>query len=129
MKKIDPTNPKDALGVKKVALGLLPAAGTIYGALAMMVGAHKYGPYNWRNKKVKMSVYLDAMERHIARLRDGENDSVDAGAAHIGAVPHLGNIIACAAILAEAVEGGFLIDDRPLPGPAGALLDKWDRSK
>lgn len=119
----DTTNPKDKLGVKKVCLGLLPAAAKIYGALAMENGAAKYGPYNWRDKKVKMTVYLDALERHLLALRDGENDAEDSG------LPHLGHIIACAGILADAVEGGFLIDDRPLPGPAAVTLKKYDRSK
>src|SRR5207245_2175812 len=59
----DTTNPKDLLGVKKVQLGLLPAAGKIYGALAMEYGAAKYKPYNWRDKKIRITVYLDAIER------------------------------------------------------------------
>lgn len=126
---VDQTNPKDKFGIKKVLLGLLPAAGKIYGALAMMVGAHKYGPYNWREKKVLMSVYLDAMERHIAKFRDGEDAEVDPAAAEFGAIPHLGNIIACASILADAIEGGYIIDDRPAKGPASAVLAKYDRSK
>lgn len=44
----DDTNPKYLIGVTKVQLGLLPAAGVIYGALSMQDGADKYGPYNWR---------------------------------------------------------------------------------
>lgn len=113
------SNPKDLVGLKKVQLGLLPAAGKIYGALAMQDGARKYTAYNWRDKKVLMTVYLDAIERHLLALRDGEDQSSDAK------VPHLGHIIACASILADAEAGGFLIDDRPLPGPAAALLSKW----
>lgn len=113
---MDRTNPKDLIGIRKVQLGLLPAAAKIYGALAMEDGAKKYGPYNWRDKHVRMTIYLDALERHLLALRDGENDATDS------LKPHLGHIIACAGILADAVEGGFLIDDRPLPGPAPALL-------
>ena len=118
----DDANPKDRQGVKKVNLGLLPAAGTIYGALAMENGASKYGPYNWRKRKVRMTVYLDAIERHLLAFRDGEDQSRDAK------VPHLGHIIACAAILADAIEGGFVMDDRPTTGPAARLLEKYDRS-
>ena len=114
----DQTNPKDLIGVKKVQLGLLPAAGKIYGALAMINGAEKYGPYNWRDKKVKMTIYLDAIERHLLALRDGEDRAEDSG------VHHLGHIIACGAILADALEGGFLIDDRPKAGPAAELIKK-----
>ena|SRR5882672_3655199 len=116
-------NPKDLIGAKKVNIGLLPGAGKIYGALAMENGAAKYGPYNWRNKKVLYTIYLDAIERHLLALRDGENDASDSK------VPHLGHIIACASILADAEAGGFLIDDRPLPGPVADILTKYDRSK
>ena len=117
----DQANPKDLIGVKKVQLGLLPAAGKIYGALAMADGAAKYSAYNWRDKKVKMTVYLDALERHILALRDGEDNASDSG------VPHLGHIIAGASILADAIEGGFLIDDRPLKGPAAKVLKKYKK--
>ena len=115
----DSPNPKDLLGIKKVQLGLLPAAGKIYGALAMEDGSVKYGSYNWRSNKVLMTIYLDAIERHLLALRDGEDKAKDSGK------PHLGHIIACASILADAVEGGYLIDDRPTPGPAAAVLDKY----
>jgi len=116
---VDQSNPKDLIGIKKVQVGLLPAAGKIYGAKAMENGAAKYGPYNWRDKKVKYTIYLDAMERHLLALRDREDNAADSG------YPHLGHIIACAAILADAVEGGFIVDDRPLPGPAAAVLDRF----
>ena len=114
----DVTNPKDLVGVKKVQVGLLPGAGKLYGAMAMEDGARKYGPYNWRDKKIRMTIYLDAMERHLLALRDGEDVAADSG------VSHLGHIVACASILADAVEGGFLVDDRPLPGPVASLISR-----
>lgn len=122
-KTLDTTNPKDLIGVKKVPLGLLPAAGKIYGALAMKDGAKKYSAYNWRDKKIRMTIYLDAMERHLLALRDGEDVASDSG------VPHLGHIIACCSILADADEGGFLIDDRPAKGPAAKMLEKYKEDK
>ena len=121
--KGDTTNPKDLIGVKKVPLGLLPAAGKIYGALAMKDGAKKYEPYNWRDKKVRYTIYLDAMERHLLALRDREDFAQDSK------VPHLGHIIACASILADAIDGGFIIDDRPLPGPAARMLEMYKEGK
>lgn len=117
----DETNPKDLEGIKKPQIGLLPAAGTLYGALAMQNGASRYGPYNWRTKKIRMTIYLDAMERHILALRDGENTASDSQ------VPHLGHIIACAAILADAVEGEFLVDDRPPAGPASKIIERYTK--
>lgn len=112
----DTTNPKDLIGARKVPLGLLPAAGKIYGAMAMRNGAEKYGPYNWRDKKVKITIYLDAIERHLLALRDGENQDRESG------LPHLAHIIASASIIADAVEGGFAVDDRPHPGPAADVM-------
>jgi hypothetical protein len=85
----------------------------------MKNGADKYGPYNWRDKKVRMTIYLDAIERHLLALRDGEDIAEDSK------VPHLGHIIACGALLADAVEGDFLIDDRPAKGPAAKVLEKY----
>jgi hypothetical protein len=117
----DPTNPKDGIAARKVALGLFPAAGTIMGALAFTDGARKYGPYNWRTAKVRMTVYLDAMERHLLALRDGEDDAPDSG------LPHVAHIIACGAIIADAMACGCLIDDRPPPGAAAALLARHER--
>ena len=113
------SNPKDLLGIKKVQLGLLPGSGRIYGAIAMQDGASKYGAYNWRNKKIGMTVYLDAIERHLIALYDGEDCAADSG------LPHLAHIIASAAILADAKEGDFLIDDRPGKGPSACLLEKY----
>lgn len=117
----DKTNPKDLLGISKVPLGLVPAAGKIYAAMAMADGAKKYGPYNWRDKKVRLTIYLDAIERHLIAYRDGEDCALDSK------LPHLAHIIACGCILADAIEGGFLVDDRPLPGPATKTLDKFNK--
>lgn len=119
----DKANPKDLIGIKKVQLGLFPAAGSIYGALGFEDGAVKYGPYNWRANKVKMTVYLDAIERHLLALRDGEDCAADSKK------PHLAHIIASAALLADATEGGFLIDDRPTKGPAAGMLEKYRKDK
>jgi len=117
-----PTNPKDLVGAKKVNLGALPAAGRILGALAAAYGARKYTPYNWREKKVQYTIYLDAMERHLLALRDGEDRAEDSG------ISHLGHIIAGASILADAEACGCLIDDRPRGGPAARLLKEHDAS-
>lgn len=117
-------NPKDLIGAKKVALGLLPAAGVIHGADAAHYGAYRagkdgkgYGPYNWRSgPPVYMTIYLDAIERHILALRDGEDIATDSG------VHHLGHVIAGAAIVLDAISVGQLFDDRPVKGAAARLL-------
>jgi len=105
--KANTTNPKDLLGVKKVSITKFPMAGLIHGAHAMMNGADKYGPYNWREKDVVASIYIDAILRHIAAWFEREENAEDSG------VHHLGHVEACAAILLDAQENGNLIDDRP----------------
>lgn len=117
----DDTNPKDLIGAKKVRLDLVPPASIIYQALAMEDGL-KYGPYNWREKKVRTSVYLAAAFRHYLRYLDGEDIDPDSKK------PHLGHILACFGIIADATETGNLVDDRPKPGAASALIEKWKKT-
>lgn len=112
-------NPKDAIGDTKPDLSLVPPAAVIYLALAMTDGANKYGPYNWRENKVRARVYVAAALRHINTYLDGENLAPDSRK------PHLAHAIACLGILADATETGNLIDDRPIPGVASDLIDVW----
>lgn len=101
-------NPKDLLGNSKVSISKFPPIGTIYGAMAMMDGAQKYGPYNWRDKAVIASIYVDAAYRHIMDWWEGQEKADDSK------VHHLGHAIACCAILLDAQVTGNLVDDRPL---------------
>lgn len=101
-------NPKDLFGAKKVSLSKLPAVAVAHGAHAMMDGANKYGAYNWRDKAVIASIYVDAAKRHIDDWFEGIKRARDSE------VHHLGHGIACLAILLDAEETGNLIDDRPL---------------
>jgi len=106
--KADTTNPKDLVGSTKVSLSKFPSVALIHGAHAMMDGARKYGPYNWRDKKVQASIYVDAALRHLADWFDGEELAEDSQ------VHHLGHAIACCAILLDAQATDSLIDDRPI---------------
>lgn len=101
------TNPKDAIGDTKVPLWLLSTTAKIAWAMAQFAGLIKYGAWNWRVAGVRTSVYLSAMERHIEGFKNGEwYDPTD------GTV-HLGNVMACCAILIDAKAAGLLTDDRP----------------
>jgi hypothetical protein len=112
-------NPKDLFGAKKVSISKLPAIAVLHGAHAMMDGARKYGPYNWRDKKVVAGIYVDAAMRHIQAWFEGEENASDSG------VHHLGHAIACCAILLDARETGNLIDDRPgLSDAFGGVMAK-----
>jgi hypothetical protein len=108
--KATTTNPKDLLGSKKVSLTKLPPIAVAHAAHAMMDGAGKYGPYNWRDKEVLAHIYIDAAKRHLDTWFEGMEEADDSG------VHHLGHAIACCAILLDAQETGNLVDDRPIFG-------------
>lgn len=121
---IDPINPKDKIGATKPSLSKVPESAIIYCALAMQNGAEKYGAYNWRDKKVTASIYIDALKRHIASWFDSREDN-----ASDSSVPHLGHAMACIAILIDALETDNLIDNRPKAGSASKLIERWTKTR
>lgn len=101
------TNPKEAIGDKKVPLWLLSPIAKAEWAQAQFVGQVKYGAWNWRVAGVRASTYLSAIERHLDAYKSGEDsDPVDG-------TNHFGNIMACCAIMIDAKVSGKLTDDRP----------------
>lgn len=101
------TNPKDAIGDKKLPLWLLSPIAKAHWALGQFAGLLKYGAWNWRIAGVRSSIYLSAIGRHLDAYTSGEEyDPVDGS-------HHLGNIMACCAILLDAKAAGKLTDDRP----------------
>jgi hypothetical protein len=114
----DDSNPKDRLGALKVPLHLIPAVPMIYAALVFELGAYKYGEFNWRDKAVRITVYLGAIKRHEMAMMAGEDIDPESG------LPHTGHIIACACIIEDARAAGGLIDDRFAKDGAALLLGK-----
>lgn len=110
-------NPKDLFGNKKVSFTKIPATALAHCALAMMDGAEKYGPYNWRDKPVIASIYIDAAVRHLLDYFEGQREAKDS------MTHHLGHAMACCAILLDAEANGCLIDDRPICGNPNLLDD------
>jgi Domain of unknown function (DUF5664) len=110
------TNPKDLIGEKKPMLWLVPSALLIIVSKVMELGAKKYGPYNWRTKKVRSTVYITAAMRHLLSALDGEEIDPESGQ------PHIAHAAACCAILLDAKATGNLVDDRPTPGAAAKLI-------
>lgn len=139
--KPDQTNPKDLMGVKKPRLSLVPASAIVYAALAMANGADKYGPYNWRDKKVQVMIYLEAAIRHILQFQDGADlDKVDTCEGCIeraqGAekcrfghswLPHLAHALATVAIVIDALETDSAIDNRPKKGKTAEIIDRFTK--
>lgn len=115
-----PTNPKDAIAGTRVPLHLVPSTLEMYAALAFLEGATKYGSYNWRRAGVRASVYRAAMDRHMIRWWNGEDDDP------ITHVPHLASIIASAAIILDSKECNKLTDDRPPKIDTTALIARLE---
>lgn len=116
-------NPKDLIGMTKPPLRLLPGPALIRLSKVMELGAKKYGPYNWRQKAVRYTVYLEAAMRHILSALDGEEtdpQSKQSHAAHAGA---------CMMIILDAQSTGHLIDDRPVPGVTAKLIEELTEEK
>lgn len=98
-------NPKHSQGLQKLPLHLWPESATAYGSIGLMEGMLKYGRANWRATDVYASIYFAAAMRHLFAWMEGEDNSKEG-------VPHLGNALACLAILVDAKTHGTLIDDR-----------------
>ena len=105
-----PSNPKDAIGIKKLDMGLVPDTALVHLALAFTEGALKYGRYNWRIAGIRSSVYNAALQRHLAKWWNGQDRDPNTG------LHHLANGLACIAIILDAALYDKLNDDRP-PSP------------
>jgi hypothetical protein len=91
-------------------------------AMGLGVGAGKYGPYNWRKEPVQSRVYLEAAERHLNLLLDGEDIDRDTG------IHHGAFILSTIAIYLDAMVYGTLIDNRPMPGNTADLVAFFNRT-
>lgn len=102
------SNPKDALGVKKLSFSVLPWRVLCNVALAMMEGAAKYGRHNYRAVGVRASVYFDAtVARHLTQWWEGEDIDADSG------LHHVDKAIASLFVLRDSMLQGNFVDDRP----------------
>lgn len=116
------SNPKDIIGSDKLPLSLVPDTTKAYLALGHLEGMLKYGLYNWRAAGVRFSIYADALERHMAKLKNGEWEDSQTK------VPHLANAITCLSIVIDAYECGKLIDDRPKSAPVSVMVDRMSEN-
>lgn len=113
----DTANPKDANGRAKLPLHLWPTTATAVGCLGFLEGELKYGRNNFRATDVAASVYVAAAKRHLDDWFEGQESASDTGSLH------LGNALACIAIIVDAQANGTLIDDRNYVPNAGAYAD------
>jgi hypothetical protein len=118
MNEIKESNPKDAIANDRIPLWLLSPFAKAHWAIAQFAGLAKYGAWNWRKSGVRASIYISAAERHLDAWKSGEEfDPIDGS-------HHLGNVMACVAILIEAQECSKLVDDRP---PSLSLRPAYER--
>jgi hypothetical protein len=106
---------------QRVPLHLVCPAGLAHEAQAMRDGYLKYGFASFLNEDVKMSAMecLGAAERHIQRLKGGEDLAPDS-LAH-----HAGHARAMLGIYLECMEAGVLVDDRHKKrGYIGKMFDR-----
>jgi hypothetical protein len=101
------TNPKDAVGTKKVPFSVLPWKVIAEVALALLEGARKYGRHNWRVAGVRASVYVDASMRHLTDFWEGTDVDPDSG------LNHITKAIAGLVVLRDSMMMGNWKDDRP----------------
>ncbi len=108
-----PTNPKDALGIKKVPMSTVPSAVIMEIGLGMLEGACKYGRHNYREMGVRGSVYYDAAQRHLMSWWEGEDEDPDSGLSHVT------KALASLTVLRDSMIMDNWVDDRPPRLPAG----------
>lgn len=103
-----PTNPKDAVGIRKPRFfsGMSGHVRRLIG-IGMLEGAMKYGRHNYRPAAVRASVYYDATNEHLDSFWEGEDVDPDSG------LPHVIKAICSLMVLADAIVTGNLVDDRP----------------
>ena len=108
----------------KVPFCLIPKRALAQVALAMQVGAEKYGAYDFREKPAKsMVAYLSALQRHIAKVEDGVDFELvreEEGTVYAH-VSHLAFVAAGALVMLDALEHNNLVDDRSPSGKPDAF--------
>jgi len=112
------SNPKDACGVKKVPLHVVPVQPLFELGLAMLEGARKYGAHNYRSIGVRASTYYDACMRHLMSWWEGEDIDPDSG------VPHIIKAVAGLFVLRDAQCMGLCEDDRPIRYTSGLDMEE-----
>lgn len=102
-----PTNPKDAVGIRKPPSSCVPQTVMAEVGVGMLEGARKYGRHNFREVGVRASVYYDALRRHMDYWWEGEDADPDSGLSHVT------KAICCLVVLRDAMLQNKLTDDRP----------------
>jgi hypothetical protein len=91
----------------KPRLGLFPTEAIMAGGRALTYGVDKYADYNYKQGKgLDWNRYYDALLRHTFAWIGGEEYDKESG------LRHTDHMMACCAMLADAVESGIGKDTR-----------------
>lgn len=93
----------------KPDMSLCPEAALEQMAYAFMVGERKYGRFNYLNGNMECHRLTAAAVRHIKKWERGED--LDTDPLSIGQ-SHLGNALACLAMLLDQQARGVMVDTR-----------------
>lgn len=115
----DAINPKDQAGAVKLPLHLVSPLLAANAAVALNCGAVKYGAGNYLETPVYFSVYLGAIQRHLAAIISGEELDAEG-------VPHIGSIAANLDIILSSQAAGVLVDDRKFTKGVGDALKELE---
>lgn len=116
-KKLVDANPKGEFGRKKIPHSCVPQNVSALVAVGMSEGRNKYGRHNYRGIDIMASDYYDATRRHIDAYWEGENDDPDSQ------LPHVIKAICSLYVLADCIQRGNVIDDRPPASPKNWIKD------
>jgi hypothetical protein len=105
-----PSNPKHALGIRKVPIHAVPFSVMSEVGLAMMEGGMKYGTHNYREVGVRASTYVDGVWRHLFQQWWDQGEDIDADSF----LNHVTKAIACLCVMRDSMLFGNFIDDRPI---------------
>ncbi len=128
-------NPKDIMGESKPDLSLVPPVSILHEAMAMELGARKYGAYNYRLTPVEARTYIAAAMRHLGAWLDGEEYCCDTllgepiDEDQKGLVHNLGAAKAGIGIVLDCLERKTLVDNRPPKGNSSDVQERMKRAK
>ena len=102
----------------KPMLGLFPSHAIFAGGRALTYGAKKYNNYNYKQGEgLDWNRYYDALLRHLFAWIGGEDNDKESK------LSHLDHMMACAAMLTDAVNSGIGKDTRF--NNKGQWKEKW----
>lgn len=139
------SNPKDAVGIRKAPLSVVPMNVIVEIGVGMLEGASKYGRHNYRAMGIRESVYFDGTMRHLIAYWEGEDidpDTVeldkDGNPVPGTGVHHLTKALTSMTVWRDAQMQNMATDDRPpksLPfypqanKNSAAIVDKYADKK